>query len=53
MVHTHSGVLLSHKKNEITPFAVRWMDPGIIILSEGSQKKTNIAWDHLQGESKN
>ena len=30
------------KKNEIMPFAVTWMDLEIIILSEGSQTKTNI-----------
>ena len=30
------------KKNEILPFAGTWMDPGIIILSEVSQRKTNI-----------
>ena len=51
VVHTHSGVLFSHKKNEITPFAVRWMDPGIIILSGGSQKKTNPARQHLYAKS--
>ena len=29
-------------KNEIMPFAATWMDVEIIILSEGSQTKTNI-----------
>ena len=24
--HTHNGILLSHKKNDIIPFAVTWMD---------------------------
>ena len=24
--HTHNGVLLSHKKNEILPFTTMWMD---------------------------
>ena len=34
--HTHNGVLLSHKKTEIMPFAATWMDIKIIILSEAS-----------------
>ena len=42
VVHIHSGILLSHKGNEIMLFAATWMDLGIIILSEVSQTKTNI-----------
>ena len=30
-IHTGHGILLSHKKNGIMPFATTWMDPEIII----------------------
>ena len=30
------------KKNEILPFAMTWMEPEGIMLSEISQRKTNI-----------
>ena len=30
------------KKNEVMPFAVTWMDLEITILSEVSQRKTNM-----------
>ena len=41
MVHMYNGLLLSHKKNKIVPFAAKRMDLEIIILSELSQKKND------------
>ena len=36
MTHVYKGVLFSHKKNKIMPFAGTWMDLDITILSEVS-----------------
>ena len=38
---TYNGILLSHKKNKIELFVVRWMDLGSVIQSEVSQKEKN------------
>ena len=42
MVHEYNGILFSHKKKEIMPFAVTWMHLEIVIISEVSQTKINI-----------
>ena len=39
MVYIHNGILLSHKKNKIMPFAATWMKLETLILSEVSQKE--------------
>ena len=41
MAHIYNGILLSHKKNEIELFVVRWMDLKTVIQSEVSRKKKN------------
>ena len=38
MVHMYNGILLSHKKEQIMPFAATWMQLEIL-LSEVSQKE--------------
>ena len=42
MWDTHTMEYYSVKKNEILPFATTWMELGGIMLSEVSQRKTNI-----------
>ena len=37
----YNGILLSHKKNDIMPFAATWMDLEMIILVEVSQRMMN------------
>ena len=39
VAHIYNGILLSHKKNEIELFVVRWMDLESVIQSEVSQKE--------------
>ena len=40
----YNGILLSHKKNEILPFAATWMDLEMIILSK-SDRERQILYD--------
>ena len=41
VAHIYSGILLSHKRNEIELFVVRWMDLESVIQSEVNQKEKN------------
>ena len=45
-------MLLSHKNNEILPFATSWMDLVGFFLNKISQRKTNTVRFHLYVESK-
>ena len=52
VVYVYNELLLSHKKNEIMPFAASWMDLDIIRLSEVSQKEKDKYHMIPQVESK-
>ena len=39
MVYIQNGILLSHKKSKIMPFAAMWIELETLILSEVSQKE--------------
>ena len=41
VTHMYNGILLSHKKDEILPFAASWMALKNIVLNEMSQRKIN------------
>ena len=40
VVHIYNGILFSHKRKEIVPFAKMWVDLQAVIYSEISQKET-------------
>ena len=45
-VHVYNGILLSHKKNEIMPSAITWMDIEMIILNKvKSERERQIPYD--------
>ena len=41
VVHIYSGILLSHKRNDIGSFVETWMDLETVIQSEVRQKEKN------------
>ena len=45
MWYIYNGILLSHKKNEIMPFATTWMQLEIIIINEMSERERQIPYD--------
>ena len=54
VAHIYNGILLSHKRNEIEFFVMRWMDLETVIQSEISQKKKNKyhMLTHIYGDRK-
>ena len=46
VAHIYNGILLSHNKNEIELYVVRWMDLESVIQSEISQKEKQIPYDN-------
>ena len=49
VIHVYNGILLSHKKNEIMPFAGTWMVLDSVILNEVRQRQISYdiacVWD--------
>lgn len=44
--YTHNGIPRSHKKNEIMPSVIIWMNLKGFMQNEGSQRKTNTIKFH-------
>jgi hypothetical protein len=51
MVYIHKEILFRHKRNEILLFAITWMEPEDIMLSEISQTLKNNTYSHLHAEA--
>ena len=45
VVHIHNGILLSHKKSEMMPFAATWMDLQMIIEVKSVDRETQLSYD--------
>ena len=48
VVYIHNGILFSHKKNKVMPFAETWMDMEIVILSEVKSDVFVQSFSHVQ-----
>ena len=47
MAHIYNGILLSHKRNGIIPFAVTWMQVEILILNEVRERQKSYGISYM------
>ena len=45
MLHIYNGILLSHKKSEMTSITATWIDLEILTVPEVSQRERQIPYD--------